>query len=272
MIIVQISDTHILVPGDDDSVAAVRSENFRRCVDDINGLEPQPDVVIHTGDMTHLGRDEEFAHAREILSALRAPWVVTPGNRDGREGLVRAFAGEAWFQATPAFIHYAVEGFPVRLVCLDSVGENSRKGDFCEARLNALDATLHESPDRPTALFLHHPLFDLIGVSDPFPYQRRSAVTELAVVLARHPQVMRIFCGHAHRPQTALFSGVLTSTVPSIAVDLRQGSYPEAMATRPVYQIHRFSSNGTFISETRCSEPVNSNPKFSPRPVAVGPL
>jgi len=84
MIIAQISDTHILAPGEDEPVGAGRAENLRRCIADINRLEPGADAVLHTGDMTQMGRDGEFAFAREILSGLRAPMFVTPGNRDGR--------------------------------------------------------------------------------------------------------------------------------------------------------------------------------------------
>jgi len=251
MIIAQLSDTHILVPADGCPAAAGRSETLRRCVGDINSLDPQPDAVLHTGDMTHQGRDGEFDHAREILSELKAPLFVTPGNRDGREGLLRAFAGEAWLAANPPFIQYAVDGFPVRLVCVDSLSTDTRKGDLCATRLHTLDATLSEAADRPTALFLHHPPFEITGLSDPFMYQRRAAVTGLAAVLARHPQVIRIFCGHAHRQQTISFAGVTASTVASIAVDLRKGTYPEAMATRPAYSLHHFNGNGAFTSEIR---------------------
>ncbi|MBL4691555.1 MAG: metallophosphoesterase [Rhodospirillales bacterium] len=251
MNIAQISDTHLLAAGELDPVGAGRAENLRRCVADINSLDPRPDAVLHTGDMTQHGRDREFDHAREILSELKAPLFVTPGNRDGREGVARAFAREPWFPTDPSFIHYAVDGFPVRLISVDSLGSNARKGDFCEARLNALDATLGEDIDRPTALFMHHPPFEIVGVSDSYQYQRPGAVTELAAVLARHPQVIRLFCGHAHRPRTASISGVFASTVPSIAVDLRKGPYHGEMAARPVYQVHRYDGNGAFISETR---------------------
>ncbi len=251
MIIAQLSDTHLLAPGDDDRLGAGRSENLRRCVQDINALEPQPDVVLHTGDMTQHGRGVEFGHARGILSALTAPLLVTPGNRDGREGLARAFAGESWFPANREFIQYAVDSFPLRLICVDSLDSKTNQGDFCAARLQALNTLLHAAPNRPTVLFLHHPPFEITGLRDPLQYRRRGAVTELAAVLAHHPQVMRIFCGHAHRHRSASVSGVPASTVPSIAVDLRKGAYPEAMATRPVYQVHRCSGNGTFTSESR---------------------
>ena len=252
MIIAQIADTHLAAADAADPVFRARAENLRACIADINGLDPMPDAVIHTGDMTQHGQAAEFAHARAILAALEAPLYVTPGNRDGREGMARAFAGDGYMTPDCAFVHYAVEEHPVRLVAVDSLAaDGSAKGDLCHARLAALDATLAEAPARPTALFMHHPPFDVPPAPDPFSYQRRRAAADLATVVSRHPQLVRIFAGHMHRPSMAEVGGVTASTVPSVAVDLRKGRYPQAMAGRPVYQVHRFEDDWGFISETR---------------------
>ena len=69
-----------------------RAENLRECIAGINDLEPMPNAIIHTGDMTQHGQATEFAHARSLLAVLDVPLYVTPGNRDGREGIARAFA------------------------------------------------------------------------------------------------------------------------------------------------------------------------------------
>jgi 3',5'-cyclic AMP phosphodiesterase CpdA len=252
MIIAQIADTHLGTAIAADPEFRARTENLRACIADINGLDPPPDAVIHTGDMTQNGRRAEFAHARSLLAALAMPLYVTPGNRDGRHGLARAFAGDGYMTPDCAFVHYAVEDHPVRLVAVDSLDDDGGgKGDLCPARLAALDATLAEAPARPTALFMHHPPFDVPAAPDPFAYRRRQAAADLAVVVSRHPQVIRIFTGHMHRPWMAMVGGVAASTVPSVAVDRRYGDYAPTMAGRPVYQVHRYAGEGGFASETR---------------------
>ena len=85
MIIAQITDTHLADADSADPVFRARAENLRECVADINGLDPMPDAVIHTGDMTQHGQEVEFAHARALLAALEVPLYVIPGNRDGRQ-------------------------------------------------------------------------------------------------------------------------------------------------------------------------------------------
>ena len=70
--IAQISDTHLLCPvnvGETDIVKQ-RINNLKRCVDSINNLDPQPDIIIHTGDVTQNGTVEEYTIAVSILKFL----------------------------------------------------------------------------------------------------------------------------------------------------------------------------------------------------------
>ena len=137
MIIAQISDTHILANSSDDDLAAKRADNLRRCVADIN--RQAVDAVIHTGDSVHHGTADEYAHLSEILSELRAPLFLTPGNRDRHDGIRTAFNDLRYFPRRGHFLHYAIEDYPVRLVALDSVSAGERKGVFCKQRLAWLD-------------------------------------------------------------------------------------------------------------------------------------
>ncbi len=56
MIIAQITDTHLAAANAADPVFRARAENLRACIADINRLDPMPDAVIHTGDMTQHGQ------------------------------------------------------------------------------------------------------------------------------------------------------------------------------------------------------------------------
>ena len=71
--IAQISDTHLLCPSKaiETNIAKQRINNLESCVDSINNLDPQPDIVIHTGDITHSGTVEEYKIADSILKKLK---------------------------------------------------------------------------------------------------------------------------------------------------------------------------------------------------------
>ena len=89
MIIAQISDTHIVLDAPD---ADQRISDFKRTIADINALDPAPDVIVHTGDIVHNGRADEYAQAVAILKRAQAPVYVLAGNKDDRANLRAAFA------------------------------------------------------------------------------------------------------------------------------------------------------------------------------------
>jgi 3',5'-cyclic AMP phosphodiesterase CpdA len=254
MLIAQISDTHILVPGSDHPAAQLRADCLRRCVADIN--RQRPDAVIFTGDTVQHGLAEEYAHLRALLAPLEAPLYLIPGNRDDKEAMRAAFGDRTYLPKNGAFLHYAVDDHALRLVGIDSTSPGERKGVFCAARQAWLDAALGEEPDRPTMLFIHHPPFD---VDDHYVggYRRPEDAAALTALVSRHAQVERLFCGHVHCLAERSWAGTLGSVMPSIAVDVRKGVDEAEAAQRPIYMLHRRSEAGGFVSEPRRVEPVS---------------
>ena len=78
MIIAQISDTHIALDTPD---ADQRIRDFELAIADINVLDPAPDVIVHTGDIVHNGRKDEYGLAVATLAKARAP-VWQQGQQD----------------------------------------------------------------------------------------------------------------------------------------------------------------------------------------------
>jgi 3',5'-cyclic AMP phosphodiesterase CpdA len=249
MILAQISDTHILAKASQDTVAASRADNLRRCVADIN--HQSVDAVIHTGDSVHHGSAEEYEHLREILSDLKAPLFFTPGNRDRRELVRTALEGLAPLPGGE-FMHYTIEDYPVRLVALDSVSAGDRKGVFCAERLAWLEDTLSRKPDRPTILFMHHPPFDVVPYYEG-GYRHAEDAVNLSTLVGRYPQVIRLLCGHVHCLHHAPWAGTVATIMPSVAVDLRKGS-DLAWEDNPVYLLHRISREGEIETEPRIAD------------------
>jgi 3',5'-cyclic AMP phosphodiesterase CpdA len=259
MLVAQITDTHILAPGAvfNAPVAAPPPGNARGlaeidtaarladAVDALNALDPRPDIAIVTGDLCDHGDAAEYEHLRALLAPLRMPAFVIPGNHDSRDGLRAAFAGDGYLP-TEGFLQYAVEDFPLRLVALDTLIAGEHGGQLCSERLRWLDATLAAAPDRPTLVFMHHPPFatgitfmDGYGLRDP---------QALAAVIARHPQVERIACGHLHRSIERRFAGTIAGTAPSTAhqvrLDLRPGARLHFRFEPPGYQLHLWDEGG----------------------------
>ncbi len=248
MILVQISDTHI---DPDNSNAHARIRDLERCVRDINGLDPSPDAVIHTGDVAHNGTPAKYAEAARVLSELCCPLHFAAGNRDDRAALNSAFPQSCRLSSDPSCMQYSVETYPVRLVVIDTLSGVSNQGGYCRERARNLRNMLAENPSRPTAILMHHPPFEVRQSKYRWQFDFREYIELLEQALEGHGQVIRGFCGHSHREAEGETAGIPVSSVPSVAVDLRLGDFPEEAVQAPVYQIHRFDPRSGFATETR---------------------
>jgi 3',5'-cyclic AMP phosphodiesterase CpdA len=77
---VQISDTHVGFKQAPNKNSLV---TFQEAIAEINALPIPPDFVIHTGDMTHLCKAEEFDAAQELLKSIKVKQIFyVPGEHD----------------------------------------------------------------------------------------------------------------------------------------------------------------------------------------------
>ena len=99
MLIAQITDTHIKLPGKLAYGRVDTAQMLRTCVAELVKLDPQPDLIVHTGDLADFGLPEEYAHLKAILAPLEVPILAVPGNHDAREPMRETFAADGYFPA-----------------------------------------------------------------------------------------------------------------------------------------------------------------------------
>ncbi len=248
MIIAQISDTHIALDSPD---CAQRISDFERTIADLNALDPPPDAIVHTGDVTHNGRPDEYAEAVRILAKARAPVYAMVGNKDHRGNFRRAFSDCGYLEPDSEFIEYAVEGHQVRLLIVDTKSACSNKGDFCPDRARHLMGRIDAETSKPIAVFTHHPPFEVSVGPDRINFETPDTMQRLREALQHSERVAGVFSGHVHRGTTGQVGHIPASVMPSVATNLRKGEYPEHMKTRPVYHLHRLDLTGGFVTRSR---------------------
>ena len=248
MIIAQISDTHIAVDTLD---AEQRIRDFECTIADIDSLNPAPDVIVHTGDIVHNGRPDEYFRAAAILAKARAPVFVIPGNKDERTNLRAAFAGDGYLAPDSDFVDYTIEGYPVRLIAIDTLNTGSNRGDFCRARANRLIDMIDAESSKPIAVLAHHPPFEVPVGPDPLNFETPEMMARLQQALQHSGRVIAVISGHVHRGTSGQVGRIRATVMPSVATTLRKGEYPARMKMRPVYHIHRFDPAWGFATETR---------------------
>jgi Icc protein len=224
------------VPSDERLRAAVRA---------LNHMDPQPDLVVGTGDLVNDGdRDggapDQYRTLAGILEELRAPAVMIPGNHDSRERMrefLPGYLGPSSQRSEPLF--FELDDFPLRILALDTTIPGAHHGEIGVPQLTWLAGRLEEHPTRPTLIIQHHPPFesgmgfmDEMGLTD---------AASLENVLMSHPQVVGVLCGHLHRSILSRFAHSVAITAPStgaqLALRLNDERY-QYSSESPAFAVH----------------------------------
>jgi Icc protein len=208
IVVAHLSDTHL-----DDSEQ--RADRARRVMGYLSATPRPLDAVLVTGDIADHGLASEYEEAKEILSGP-FPIFTCPGNHDVRAAyrnvLLGAYGdGEAADDAPVNRVHRAAGA--VFALC-DSTIPGRDDGHLSDATLSWLDSVLAGAPDAPAFVCFHHPP---VTLHYPFDNIRQFGDERLAAVLARHPQVAAIVCGHAHTPAASTFAGRPLLVAPGVA-------------------------------------------------------
>ena len=176
--------------------------------------------------------------------------MAIPGNHDEREAFRLAFTGRSWLPASGPIDYVADDRGPVRIVALDVTLPGLHHGVVSEEGAAWLDRVLAAEPARPTIVMMHQPPFDT-GIPYMDLYSCREG-QRLATVVARHPQVERILCGHVHRVMQMRFGGTMLCTAPStttaIALRLRPDAKPASHIEPPAMLLHHWQEGTGLIT------------------------
>jgi 3',5'-cyclic AMP phosphodiesterase CpdA len=154
---VQISDTHIGFnrPANSDVAGTLQA-----AIDKINALPQQPDLILHTGDLTHLAKASEFDVLDQKMRALKQREVFyVPGEHDltGDDGkfYLERFGkntrGTGWHSFDHKGVHFVGLNNAVQLEGLGMIGREQL--DWFRADLAGVAAST------PVVVFAHIPLW-----------------------------------------------------------------------------------------------------------------
>lgn len=216
-LLIQITDTHILPPGEILYDEVDTTLHLAETVQQINRMRPLPDVVMITGDLVEHGDKAGYKHFLELIEPLKMPTYVVPGNHDNPQVMTEVFAGTSYFPTSDSTFQYAVEDMPFRILALNSRSDGTELPEFDEHRLSWLKRELDQS-DKPTLIALHHPPMitgiELIDMGGSEWFQGiKSAVAE-----ANH--VKLVICGHCHTDMCGRMGPVPVYMAPATAHQL----------------------------------------------------
>lgn len=246
--LIQLSDTHILPPGELLYKSIDTASHLRETIYKINCMRPKPDVVLITGDLVDRGDLPSYQHFLELIKPLKMPVYVIPGNHDNPDIMKQAFSGTLNFPANDNTFQYAVEHLPYRILALNSRSEGTELPGFDDQRLDWLSNQLERS-DQPVLIALHHPPMttgiELIDMGGSEWFQG------IKSVLAKHDQVRLVICGHCHTDLTGRIGQVPVYMAPATSHQLVASRglklAPSAQIVAGIPILHQFIE-GDFVS------------------------
>ena len=219
---VQISDSHIGFnrPANPDVAGTLQA-----AVDQINALERQPDLVIHTGDLSHLAKAGEFDTMEQILRGLKQKQIFyVPGEHDftgdgGKQYLERfgkGTMGSGWYSFDHKGVHFIALNNVAQLEGLGKIGRDQL--DWMKQDLASVSAST------PVVVFAHIPLWSVYpqwgwGTQDG----------EEALGLLKRFGSVTVLNGHIHQTMQKVEGSVAFHTAMSTAFPQpAPGSAPSA--------------------------------------------
>lgn len=152
---VQISDSHIGFHGD--ANADVLS-TFQTAIDKINALAVRPEFVMHTGDLTHLSKPDQFDTVQQMLGTIKTGAVyAVPGEHD-----IIDDNGALYFKMFGKNIKpwYSFDAAGVHSLALTNVLNITAGGMLGKDQLDWARADLaKQRSNTPIAVFAHIPLY-----------------------------------------------------------------------------------------------------------------
>lgn len=180
-----VTDTHV--------GTSTGSEDLQRSVKDIN-QQPDLDFIVVTGDLTEMGTRQEIKEVKEILSKLKKPWYVIPGNHDtgwsesGGVDFIKAFGNDKF-----TFDH---NGYRF-IACASGPYVRMSDGHIPRDAVVWMDKILKNTPaDMPIVFINHYPLDN--SLDNWYEATER---------IKKH-NIQYAICGHGHANQALDFEGV----------------------------------------------------------------
>lgn len=249
VVIVQITDSHIMPEGQHwrDDVKAKTDIRLKSVVENINRLQTQPDLVIHTGDIVDNGSIDSYIHAKRILDKLNAKYFLTCGNHDNFANLKHVFTDHKYWDKN-RFSSYIIDYLPIKIIVLDTQVSGEEYGKLCEHRIRWLTDALNNSK-KDTMIFLHHfpievnnPLFDNLNLLES---------NSLLELILKHDNILGLYCGHYHYAKKDFFAGKVCWISPSTAPShIQKSNHSVGLNySSPAYSKHCVDKAGKVQSE-----------------------
>ena len=153
---VHLSDLHISNPNvTDEHLFSDTTQTFEHVKSLIVTLEPKPEFIVVSGDLTNRGDRESYLELRRLLADMNVPLLLALGNHDDREAFYEVVLEQP--ERGDAPYDYARDFDGLRVIVLDSSAANQVYGSLEPEQFTWLEVELAANPETPKLVVIHHP-------------------------------------------------------------------------------------------------------------------
>jgi 3',5'-cyclic AMP phosphodiesterase CpdA len=156
----QISDSHM---GFDKPANPNTKGTLEEAIARIKAIPTKPAFMIHTGDITHLSKPQEFDDADKIISQAKLDVHYVPGEHDIIDPDIKLYK-ERYGRSTKGSGYYSFDANGVHFMGLVNVAnlKGGGMGSLGDEQLKWIEADLKKrSASTPIVVFAHIPLWAL---------------------------------------------------------------------------------------------------------------
>ncbi|MBD2054656.1 3',5'-cyclic-AMP phosphodiesterase [Oculatella sp. FACHB-28] len=249
LLIAQITDTHLFAGKSQELLGLPTAKSLNAVLSCLQKLQPQPDLLLLTGDLSQDETVESYYCLYQFLLPLKIPVYWLPGNHDVPSVM------EQVLNTAPISAEKTFQRGGWNFVLLNSAVSGRVDGKLSSQSLNWLEQQLQANP-HPTLLALHHPPFP-IGSNwiDEINLQNSA---DLFAVLDRYSQVKLVLFGHIHQEFDHWRHSVRYLGTPSTCVQFKPNSANFALdQLKPGFRLLYLDPDGNYSTRVERIDCVN---------------
>lgn len=241
LLVAQVTDVHLFADQNQELLGLSTRRSFKVVLEQLLSLQPQPDLLLLTGDLSQDGTFESYVQLQNLLAPLSLPVYWLPGNHDClnlMQQLLRA----------PLSPCKSFEQGGWQFILLDSAIPEQVYGYLSLETLDALKLQLEIASHLPALIAIHHPPCKINSDwMDAIMLQNRE---ELFAIIDRHPQVKLVIFGHIHQEFSWQRQGVHYLGTPASSIQFKpQSSIFSLGQEKPGFRLLNLYPDGSW--ETR---------------------
>ena len=190
---VQVSDSHIGFSAD--GVNTDVTKTLQQVVDRVNALPTRPALVLHTGDLSHLAKPDQFDTVNQVMGTIKTGGLFYVGGEHDVIGDNGAAFRQRFLPKSPARGWYSMDYQGVHFIGLFNAGLEDSFGLLGTDQLAWLKQDLQAvHHDTPLVLFAHVPLY---AVYPAWGWYTKDSAQALA--LLKPFSTVTVLNGHIHQ-------------------------------------------------------------------------